>query len=137
MDPVNAPGITLAVVSPAVGATTVRVEETEASRFAAMVVPAEAVAVPLPAVAAQGADGVPRVSAPGDAILDGMRSIGAEFNAGWESLKVAVDQSAKSMTVSDMLRVQMQLIQLSVQVELVGKSIARTTQNIDQLVKLQ
>ncbi len=134
MDAVNGIGAAaLAAVSGAVAAPAARVDEATAAGFAAMVAPeaqAEAAATHAPGPSSGSAT-------PGDAILDGMRSIGSQFSTHWDAMKAAVDQSAQTMSVADMLRVQMQLIQLSVQVELVGKAIGRTSQNIDQLVKLQ
>jgi type III secretion protein I len=38
--------------------------------------------------------------------------------------------------ISDMLRLQTELLQVSVQYELVGKAVSRSTQNIDTLVRM-
>ena len=39
-------------------------------------------------------------------------------------------------SIADMLRLQADLVQISVQYEMVGKAVSRTTQNIDTLVRM-
>jgi len=82
---------------------------------------------------------MPPVNGPGvgDAILDGMRNLSSEFRGSWEAAREMLATKGSDMTLSDMLRMQMQLVQLSFQYELVGKSISRSTQNIETLVKIQ
>ncbi len=43
---------------------------------------------------------------------------------------------ATAPNIGDMLRVQSEMLQVSVQYELVGKAVSRTTQNIDTLVRM-
>lgn len=45
--------------------------------------------------------------------------------------------ASASLNIQDMLKLQMQLVQTSFQYELVGKAISRSTQNLDQLVRIQ
>lgn len=73
----------------------------------------------------------------GDSILNGMRSLSNEFRSTWGNAQQMLTEKGAEMTLSDMLRMQMQLVQLSFQYELVGKSISRSTQNIESLVKIQ
>ena len=41
------------------------------------------------------------------------------------------------MGMQDLLKLQLQLVQVSVQYDLVGKAVSRSTQNFDQLVRIQ
>ena len=72
----------------------------------------------------------------GDNILTGMESMSSEYRQAMTKVNAALDSSG-DMTISDMLRLQMGLMQISVQHELVAKGISRSTQNLDQLVKIQ
>lgn len=85
---------------------------------------------------------VPAVAAPasgkslGDAILGGIRNASADFQDKWASVQSVLD-NGNLTSVSDMLRMQLGLVQMSVQYEVLGKAVSRSTQNIDQLVKMQ
>jgi type III secretion system YscI/HrpB-like protein len=132
MDPISGVGMQgmvvaqLATAAPAPSAI-------DATRFAEMVQPAAA-----PAAAAAGTIPVPSVGqTPGDSILNGMSSVGTEFRDSWTAMQQALARPAGEMTTADMLRLQMHMVQLSVQVEMVGKVISKATQNLDQLAKLQ
>jgi len=116
------------VLSPAV-----RVEDVDAARFAEMVQP---VVVPGDVSLTTIADVAP-TGTPGDSILEGMKSLGADFRESWSAMKAALDAPMSQMTLADMMRLQLQMVQISVQVELVGKTISKATTNIDQLTKLQ
>ncbi|HYC37710.1 MAG TPA: type III secretion system inner rod subunit SctI [Usitatibacter sp.] len=105
----------------------------EAMRFAEMVHPAE---IPV-AAAAPALDAPLAVRTPGDSILEGMKGLGSDFRDTWSAMRTALAQPMDNLTLADMLRLQMQMMQLSVQVEMVGKAISKSTQNIDQLSKLQ
>jgi type III secretion system YscI/HrpB-like protein len=72
----------------------------------------------------------------GDNILTGMESMSSEYRQAMTKVNAALDSSG-DMTISDMLKLQMGLMQISVQHELVAKGISRSTQNLDQLVKIQ
>ena len=71
----------------------------------------------------------------GDAILSGLRSVSADVSSKWNAVSKALDMP--NLQMADMLKLQMTVSQMSVQYDLVGKAISRSTQNIDQLVKLQ
>ena len=45
--------------------------------------------------------------------------------------------TSHSWNVAELLKVQVALMQISVQYELIGKAVSRSTQNLDQLVKVQ
>ena len=73
---------------------------------------------------------------PGDGILNGLNSLGADMSRDWQSVKDVL--AGKNMPdIKDMLSVQVSLIGLSMHHELINKCVTRSTQNLDQLVKLQ
>jgi len=132
MDPISGvgvPGMLVAQLATATAAPTA----VDATRFAEMVQP--------PAAPLQADAGTMPVAAtgqtPGESILNGMSSLGTDFKDGWAAMQQALARPAGEMTTAEMLRLQMNMVQLSVQVEMVGKVVAKTTQNLDQLTKLQ
>lgn len=72
----------------------------------------------------------------GDKILGGLRRTSATLEAQWRNVGAAL-QGSGALSVRDMLRLQQDLSTMSIQYELVGKVVTRSTQNIEQLVKLQ
>ena len=72
----------------------------------------------------------------GDTILSGMQGLSSEFQQSWKTVN-SVLEGGSAMTTYDMLKLQMGLTQMSIQYDLVGKAISRSTQNLDQLVKMQ
>ena len=121
------------------------VDATDRARFdqamAAAVSPVEAIGEASPAVAAQGAALAPAVveagpATLGDRMLAGMQGLSTDFRQSWETVAATL-QSGETMTMTDMLKLQMGLTQMAIQTEWVGKAISRSTQNLDQLVKMQ
>ena len=72
----------------------------------------------------------------GDNILKGLQGMASEFKQSMANVSASLDPGT-NMSVSDLFKVQMGLMQMSVQYELIGKGISRSTQNLDQLVKIQ
>lgn len=72
----------------------------------------------------------------GNQILSSLRSTAADFSQKWQNIAVGLDKTVTQPNIADMLRVQSELVQVSVQYELVGKAVSRTTQNIDAMVKM-
>ena len=72
----------------------------------------------------------------GDRILSGMQGLSNDVQQSWATVKNALDNTS-NMTTADMLKLQMGLTQMSIQYDLVGKAISRSTQNLDQLLKMQ
>lgn len=72
----------------------------------------------------------------GDRILNGLSGLSSDFTQSWKNVNAVLENGA-SVSTSDMLKLQMGLTQLSIQYDLVGKAISRSTQNIEQLVKMQ
>ncbi len=71
----------------------------------------------------------------GDNILKGLQNVSEDFRKSWSNVNATLD--GKVDTISELLKLQMSMAQMSLQFELVGKGVSRATQNIDQLVKLQ
>jgi len=72
----------------------------------------------------------------GDNILGGLQHLSTELQQTWSSVGSALN-GAGALGMQDLLKMQLGLSQMSVQYELVGKAVSRSTQNLDQLVKLQ
>ncbi len=72
----------------------------------------------------------------GDKILGGLNSLSTDFQQSWKSVTTMVESGSMS-TMTDMLKLQMNLTQMSIQYDLIGKGISRSTQNVEQLVKIQ
>lgn len=132
MEPVTGTGA-LGTIVAQLGTQAPAAAETDAARFAEMIQPAVA---PTQAAAGSAPANATAIT-PGDSILNGMSSIGTDFKDSWSALQQALARPPGEMTVAEMLRMQMHMVQLSVQVEMVGKVVSKTTQNIDQLAKLQ
>ena len=72
----------------------------------------------------------------GGQILSGLQSMASDFSSKWHTIAEGLDGMGAQPAISDMLRMQTELLQVSVQYELVGKAVARSTQNIDTLVRM-
>lgn len=110
-------------------------DEVTAARFADMMKPAIPPDDPAPAARAAGSD-PNRPATLGESILEGMNNLSHDFDETRRAVRASLDPG-HAMTFSDALRLQLTLTELSIQNELVGKAISRSTQNIDQLVKMQ
>ena len=118
-----------------------------AARFAELMAqPADATAAsnalqPLDRMSTQSVSQPPALDADssvGDRILNGLQSVSGDFRTTWDSVSGVLNSTASaSLNIQDMLKLQMQLVQTSFQYELVGKAISRSTQNLDQLVRIQ
>lgn len=71
----------------------------------------------------------------GDAILAGLQSASNDLAQSWSGATAALSQS--DLTVADVLRWQQVLLQSSIQYELLGKVISKSTQNLDHVLKTQ
>ncbi|WP_323018739.1 type III secretion system inner rod subunit SctI [Castellaniella sp.] len=88
--------------------------------------------------AVQSAFAAPSADVPtlGGQILSGLRGVADDFSSTWKDIARNLDGMGAQPAVSDMLRLQTELLQVSVQYELVGKAVSRSTQNIDTLVRM-
>ena len=72
----------------------------------------------------------------GGQILAGLRDAGTGMSSKWQSVVGGLDSMSVQPSVSEMLRVQSDLLQLSFQYELVGKAVAKSTENVNTLVRM-
>jgi len=95
-------------------------------------------AQPNPSLAISPA-GSEAVSAPpknlGEAIISTLQTASTDMSRNWSTAAQMVAQP--NLTMADMLRLQMTVIQSSIQYELLGKAITKSTNNLDQILKTQ
>lgn len=108
----------------------------DSARFAALM-EAPATADPMPATPAVSGVATTEGRTLGDNILGGLQRLSNDLQQSWANVGDALSHMGAQPSVHDMLAVQMHLSTMSVQYELVSKAVSRSTQNIDQLVKLQ
>ena len=72
----------------------------------------------------------------GDRILNGLSGASSDFQQSLGKVRGVLD-AGNQMSPTDLLKLQLNLTQVSIQYDLIGKAISRTTQNIDQMVKIQ
>lgn len=72
----------------------------------------------------------------GDRILGGLSSASSDFQTSLKTVSSLLEGS-NVMSTTDLLKLQLNLVQVSIQYDLIGKAISRSTQNIDQMVKIQ
>lgn len=72
----------------------------------------------------------------GDRILNGLTSLSGDFERSWSSISSASNVE-NGLSTHEILKLQMNLVQMSVKYELVNKAITRSVQNVEQLVKIQ
>ncbi|MEO5672265.1 MAG: type III secretion system inner rod subunit SctI [Ramlibacter sp.] len=122
----------------AVAAPMLPPDDLAAARFSAIMQPAQAAPaqVATEMVVAPAADGMAmaKTGSLGDKVLTGMQNLSAEFKQSFDWIRGALDGH---LTTNDMLKLQMGITQTSLKYDLVGKAISRSTQNVDQLVKMQ
>lgn len=73
----------------------------------------------------------------GDKMLGGLQNLSSDLQDTWQSISKVLNDANGTFSTQDMLKVQMSLATMSIQYEMLGKAASRSTQNIDQLVKLQ
>lgn len=142
MDIIASPLVANTVPALAAPALTPAVPDASATaRFAELMqappLPAPVAADTVAATTAGGAGQPQAATSVGDRILAGMQGVTSEFQAAWKSVSASVDAGPQGMGMQDLLKLQLQLVQVSVQYDLVGKAVSRSTQNFDQLVRVQ
>ena len=114
------------------------------TRFAAIMAQPLTSSSPLTAVGAEAT--LPVVTPPaqasgippslGDRILSGMNGVSSDLQGAWKTIASTLETD-HGLNAQEMLKLQLHLSQVSLQYDLVGKAISRSTQNIDQLVRVQ
>jgi len=102
-------------------------------RFAAAMHPPEAAVMPRldTVVSTQGAD----KAGIGDAILSGLQS--ASDDLGQRFTQAQNMLTGTELGVADAMRLQLSIMQASMQYELINKGVSKMTQNLDQVLKTQ
>lgn len=75
------------------------------------------------------------ISTIGGKILNSLQNVSKEVSTSWQQINSLANQDTFNMT--SIVHAQAALITASLEFDLVGKVISKTTQNIDQLIKLQ
>ncbi len=98
---------------------------------------AEPAAASATAAAGTPAPVVTGSSSVGDKIINGMQNVSNEFRDTWTRVSDTLRADRPEMGMQEMLSLQLHLTQASVQYDLLGKAVSRSTQNFDQLVRVQ
>ncbi|MCF8161246.1 MAG: type III secretion system inner rod subunit SctI [Polaromonas sp.] len=107
------------------------------AQFAQMMAAPPPIADPAGTAANAGVRAVaPENRTMGDNILSGLQGLSSDFQQSVKTVSAVLTDGA-NLSSADLLKVQVGLMQISVQYELIGKAVSRSTQNIDQLVKVQ
>lgn len=101
-----------------------------------MAAPQQSLAADVAGTDAGGRAVMPENRTMGDNILAGMQSMSNEYQQSLKGIGAVLADGA-NLSVAELLKLQVGLMQISVQYELVGKAVSRSTQNLDQLVKVQ
>ena len=113
--------------------------ELAAARFAALMQPPQPGAVTAPDPTSGAAEATKALAGPsslGERVLTSLQSASSGFKEQWQSVQSAL-QSDQTLRMREMMAMQLQVTQMSVQYELLGKVVSRSTQNVDQLVRIQ
>lgn len=73
----------------------------------------------------------------GDAILARIDAVGANYKQNVNRAYAALEKSPRENTVEDLLKMQLDLAVVSLEVEVVGKGVQKAVQHVDTLSKLQ
>lgn len=73
----------------------------------------------------------------GDKILTGMQNMSDEFRASWQQISNTLRPESPTLSLQEILGLQLKLTQATVGADLLGKIASRSTQNFDQLVRMQ
>lgn len=88
-----------------------------------------------PAVAP--ADAMGGSSTLGEKILARLDAVGLEFRTNMERAHEMLEVGPANMSLKDLLKFQMEMSQISLEIELVGKGVQKAVQHVEQLTKLQ
>ena len=80
---------------------------------------------------------VERVQSIGDAVLGKLSEIGDNYRATVLDVTSTFSKPGKKISLSDMLRIQMSMAQVTLNAELISNSVAKAAQHIDTLTKMQ
>lgn len=73
----------------------------------------------------------------GEKILARLDAVGAQFRTNIERTHALLEISPANMSLSDLLKLQLETAQISLEIELVSKGVSKCVQHVDQLTRLQ
>jgi hypothetical protein len=73
----------------------------------------------------------------GDVLLKRLDVVGNNFTKSIQRTHQILDTLPSDLRVQDMMRLQLEMASISLEVELVGKGVQKAVQHVDQLTKLQ
>ncbi len=73
----------------------------------------------------------------GDAILARLDAVGADYKQNLNRAYAALEKSPRENTVEDLLKMQLDIAVVALEVEVVGKGVQKAVQHVDTLSKLQ
>ena len=97
--------------------------------------PEQAVYAIDPAVAPANATG--GMQTLGEKILARLDAVGVQFRTNLERTHALLEVSPGNMSLKDLLKLQIETAQISLEIELVGKGVSKAVQHADQLTRLQ
>ncbi|MEG1767092.1 MAG: EscI/YscI/HrpB family type III secretion system inner rod protein [Comamonas sp.] len=138
-------GLVAAPLQPTAASVTAPPDAAATQRFAALMRPPEAEAAATlagaaaiaPSAGAYAIDAAKGPGSVGDRILNGMQDVSDEFRATWTQVSGMLRAGSPELDMTAALKLQVHLAQASLQYEMVGKAVSRSTQNFDQLVRVQ
>jgi len=73
----------------------------------------------------------------GDIILAKLDSVGSKFTTAVEKVHHRLETLPQTLSLPELLKLQIEVATVSLEVELVGKGVSKAVQHVDQLSKLQ
>lgn len=106
----------------------------DAERFSRLM---ESPRIGTPAPSAVSSAPSPASDGLGDKMLARMSSMGTDFQKSWQNVADVVGGPDKALSMQDMLKAQMHMVKMATEYEVIGKVIGKSTQNIDQMLRMQ
>ena len=97
--------------------------------------PAGTSSSPTSEIKTEAASSTPRTM--GDAIIARLEAVGASYKNNVARTHALLDSPPGNLRLTDLLKLQVEMASISIEVELVGKGVSKAVQHIDQLSKLQ
>lgn len=73
----------------------------------------------------------------GEKILARLDAVGSQFRTNMERTHAMLEAGPANMSLKDLFQLQMEMAQVSLEIELVGKGVSKAVQHVEQLTKLQ
>jgi hypothetical protein len=132
------PATVIAAVTAPTTPTAAGTTDIERFQSAMLAAPSTAPVQPQSAPVAAAADALPPVTRGGtlgDVILDRLESSSTHVRNAWAEAEQTFNQT--DLKMSDMLKLQMTVLEASIHYDLISKGIAKANQGLDQMLKTQ